>query len=294
MDALSLRPLRALEFDDGSHLAAASGVVAVGEYIYVAPDDDNFVGVFIGDGPGHRAPLFEGELPDDRRERKRLKSDVESLAVVPHAGGGRALLALGSGSTERRRRAALWRLGAGGALVGDEPLVFDLSPLYRELDAHFAELNIEGAAAVEDDWLLLAQRGNGSDLANAIVTVRMRDALAGGGPAREVRPYDLGEIDGVPLAFTDLTPLGDGRVAFVAAAEDTDDPYLDGPNAGSVLGLLDQNGDVADLVRIEGTRKVEGVTLAPDGASFLVVDDPDDRATASGLHELAVPDSWFA
>ena len=82
-------------------------------------------------------------------------------------------------------------------------------------------------------------------------------------------------------------------MAFTAAAEDTDDPYLDGPNAGSALGLLDEGGDVADVVRIEGTRKVEGLTLAPDGESFLVVDDPDDRALASGLYALAMPAGWI-
>ena len=287
METLSLTPMRTLEFDDGSHLSAASGVAAVGEYVYVAPDEDHFVGVFAGEGAGSRARLFEGELPDDKDERKRLKADIECLTVV-----GGALLAFGSGSTERRRRAARWALDDAGALVGGEPSVFDLSPLYRELDAHFAELNIEGCAAVGDDWLLLAQRGNGADLANAVVTVGLSDALGGHGPVREVRPYDLGEIDGVPLSFTDLAPLGDGRVAFVAAAEDTDDPYLDGENKGSVLGLMDDGGDVVDLVRIEGAKKVEGLALAAGGASFLAVDDPDDRATPSGLYELEMPTGW--
>ena len=292
MQGLSLTRLRTLEFDDGSHLSAASGIAAVEEFVYVAPDDDNFVGVFERDAPGRRARIFEGELPDDKYERKRLKADVECLTVVPHGRGGRALLALGSGSTERRRRGALWRLGGDGALVGDEPLVFDVAPLYRELDAHFAELNVEGCAVVGDDWLLLAQRGNGRESANAIVTVRLADALAGRGPAAEVRPYDLGEVEGVPLTFTDLAPLGDGRVAFVAAAEDTDDPYLDGPNAGSALGLLDEGGDVVDVVRLEGTKKIEGLSLTPGGAAFLAVDDPDDRALPSELHALEIPRDW--
>jgi hypothetical protein len=287
VETIALRPVRALEFDDGSHLSAGSGVVAVGEFVYVAPDDENCVGVFAGEGPGRRARLFSGSLPEEKRERKRLKTDVECLTVAD----GR-LLALGSGSTERRRRGALWALDGSGALVGEKPSVVDFTPLYRELDAHFAELNIEGCAAV-GDWLLLAQRGNGRDLANAIVTVGLRDALSGHGPAREVRAYDLGQIDGVPLTFTDLAPLGDGRVAFTAAAEDTDDPYLDGPNTGSALGLLDDTGDVVDLVRIEGTKKIEGVALARDGESLLAVDDPDDRATASGLYTLPLPSGWL-
>ena len=286
MEALSLRQLRTLDFDDGSHLSAGSGVVAAGGFVYVAADDDNVIGIFRDDEPGDRARIFEGELPDDKHERKRLKADIECVTLV-----GDSLVALGSGSTERRRRGVVWRLDADGALAGT-PEVSDLSPLYRELDAHFAELNIEGCAAVGDEWLLLAQRGNGSDLANAIVTVALSDALAGHGPAREVRPYDLGDIDGVPLSFTDLAPLGDGRVIFTAAAEDTDDPYLDGENKGSALGLLDDGGDVVDLVRIDGERKVEGVALAPGGESLLAVDDPDDRARPSGLYELELPSAW--
>ena len=292
MESLALTPLRTLEFDDGEHLSSASGVAAVCDFVYVAPDEENFIGVFERDGAGTRARVFDGELPGDKHERKRLKADIECLTVVPHGRGGRALLALGSGSTERRRRGVLWRLSGNGALVGDEPLVFDVAPLYRELDAHFAELNIEGCAAIGDDWLLLAQRGNGRELANAIVTVGMGEALAGHGPAREVRPYDLGEIDGVPLSFTDLAPLGDGRVAFTAAAEDTDDPYLDGENKGSVLGLIEEGGDVAEMIRIDGALKVEGLVLAPDGESLLAVDDPDDRSRPSGLYELPLPSGW--
>jgi hypothetical protein len=107
-----------------------------------------------------------------------------------------------------------------------------------------------------------------------------------------VRPYDLGDIDGVPLTFTDLAPLGDDRVAFTAAAEDTDDPYLDGENKGSVLGLLDDSGDVVEMLPIEGAKKLEGLALAPGGESLLAVDDPDDRERPSGLHELPLPSGW--
>jgi hypothetical protein len=41
--------------------------------------------------------------------------------------------------------------------------------------------------------------------------------------------YDLGTADGVALAVTDALALPDGTVLVSAAAEDTPDPYEDGP-----------------------------------------------------------------
>jgi len=84
--------------------------------MYVVADDELHLGVFPASGraPGHLVRLFAGELPDAKAERKRQKPDLEALTIMhataddPHG----VLLALGSGSTEKRRMGALLSLDA--------------------------------------------------------------------------------------------------------------------------------------------------------------------------------------
>ena len=99
----------------------------------------------------------------------------------------------------------------------------------------------------------------------------------------------LGDIDGVPLTLTDLAPAGRGRLFFAAAAEATDDPYLDGDVAGSAIGMLGADGAVEAIEIFPGPVKFEGITPAPGGRGLLAVSDPDDRASPSGLFAVSVP-----
>ena len=108
-------------------------------------------------------------------------------------------------------------------------------------------------------------------------------------PLSDVRTYDLGTVDGVPLAVTDALALPDGTVLVSAAAEDTPDPYEDGPVVGAALAVLEDDR-VRAQVRLPDLRgqvqKVEG--LAPrqhraDGLEVLAVvdaDDPEQPSTA--------------
>src|SRR5690349_13989277 len=85
-------------------VSAASGLVAIAERLYVVADDEHFLATYDFAGrPLGRLALWPDALPDEHAERKRLKSDLEALTQLPD---GR-LLALGSGSTPRRRRGAL-------------------------------------------------------------------------------------------------------------------------------------------------------------------------------------------
>ena len=93
-----------------------------------------------------------------------------------------------------------------------------------------------------------------------------------------LRTYDLGELDGVELCFSDATPLGDGLVVFTASAEDDD-----GAIHGSVIGLIDPGGDVRRLRRIDRKWKVEGVHATTDTGvlDLLFVCDQDEPDTPS-------------
>ena len=263
-------------------LSAASGVVCCGAELLVVADDELLLqrysdaGVYLG-----QQPLLEGDLPVDPALRKRLKPDFEILCQLPD---GR-LLALGSGSKKRRRRAVLWQAGA--------TQVIDLTPLYLALEARLPDLNLEGAV-VQGELLLLAQRGNSSGSLNALIsldlaTVLMQLAGASLGPesVRSVTPIELGELHGVPLSFTDLCLAADGRLLFSATAEDTDSSYLDGACAGSVLGWLAE-GRVQALWPLAGQVKIEGLCQLTDG-SLRLVNDPDDREALSCLYRVELP-----
>ena len=290
--------LRNLTLEPGErpHLAAASGLVRVGDWLYVVADDENCIGVFPaqGDGPGRRLVFDATALPREASARKEQKPDLEALAHLParawppHG----ALLALGSGSTPSRRRGAVWPLHAYGSAAAP-PLLLNLATLYAALDAEIPELNLEGAA-VSGDRLRLLQRGNGRAGVNALVELDLRGACASASrsqalPAdlvRGIRRYDRGAHRGVRYTFTDASPLPDGRLVFSAVAEDCPDTYHDGPVVSAALGILDAEGGVEFLEPLEPVVKIEGVhaTLESGGEiALLLVADADDETHPAPL-----------
>jgi hypothetical protein len=304
---LELRELRRLDLEAASgpgrqpHVAAASGVVQRGDFVYVIGDDELFLAVFevAGGGPGRLERVFQGELPADRTERKSEKPDLEALTVLPpfesHPQG--ALLGLGSGSAAARDRGFVWGLGPDGSLRG-EPGVIDLKPLYELLRSELGELNIEGAAVVgERLWLL--QRGNSELGLNVVAELELsevmeslvRDRALAASELRRARTYELGELGGAKLTFSDASPLGGDLLVFTASAESSPNAYEDGEILGSVVGTIDSDGDVRRLRTIDRTYKVEGVhaMLEAGVMSLTFVCDQDDAEVASPLLSATMP-----
>ena len=281
------------------HLSAASGLACLKSFIYVVADDELHLGVFgaADRDPGHLIRLFEGALPDSKKERKKQKPDFEALTLLPAFGDypHGALLALGSASKRKRRMGALLGLDAKGAVRGS-PHVVDLSLILAPLDDAFPKLNIEGAV-VSGDELRLFQRGNKRNAANAIIRFRLSvflDALSsqrrGAIKPSAINPFDLGQIDGIPFCFTDAAALPDGDMVFTAIAEDTDDAYNDGPCAGAAIGIADNNGHLRCLHRLDQPYKVEGVDARVDGdvIKLLLVTDADDADIPAGLFSATI------
>jgi hypothetical protein len=81
------------------------------------------------------------------------------------------------------------------------------------------------------------------------------------------------------LHFTDATTC-DGRLFYVAVAEDTPNAIDDGPVVGAVVGLLDDQGAKwSPLLEPSGemtTRKVEGLAYDALTGWLFGVTDPDD------------------
>jgi hypothetical protein len=259
----------------------------------VVADDEPAIAVFelgrpslAGEPPalsGELIALDPTELPTDHEERKAAKPDLESLCLLP----GDTLFTLGSGATERRERG--WLLPLGG-----EPAEVSLSDLYAALRDQLADLNIEGAA-VARERLWLAQRGNGKHGRNAIVELDLETALRGlrehraidSAAVRGITEHELGEVGGVALSFSDLSPLPDGRLLFCAVAEAVESTYLDGECVGAGLGLLGPGG-VERLDPLAEPYKIEGISLAVD-EELLLVADADDPATPAPLLSASLP-----
>ena len=286
---LTARKLRELTLASGErpYLAAASGLVGVGEWLYVIADDESSLGVFpfSGNAPGRRLPLFHAATPPGAALPKAVKPDLEVLTHLPAAAfpPHGALLALGSCSTATRCWGALVPLSGEG--VPGAPQLVDLAPLCVRMARELPALNLEGAAVV-GGVLRLLHRGNGRSGGNASIDLDLPGLLAHfATPAilqdsvvRNVLPHDLGSLAGVHLTFTDASPLPGGRLVFSAVAEDAPDAYADGPCAGAAIGLLDAECRVLSLEPLHPALKVEGVhaTAEAGRVSLLLVADGDD------------------
>ncbi|TDP72275.1 DUF6929 family protein [Roseateles toxinivorans] len=295
---LNVQVLRTLlvETESGRvHLSAASGLIQIGHRLYVIADDENMLGVFSleGDQEGTLVRLFGGELPSAPKARKAAKPDLEALALLPAFSGypHGALLALGSGSRKQRQRAALLALDSAGELDGTVREV-DLSLLYASLHVRHEQLNIEGAFVSEGTFCLL-QRGNEATPINALLSfdwASTQNWLCGVGPAPQpvsTTQYDLGDIDGVPLCFTDGSALPDGGWVFCAAAEATFDNYADGPCRGSAVGVVAANGELRTVLPLSLRCKAEGIAVNVENGLLQLrmvtdADDPDTPALLLG------------
>ena len=67
---------------------------------------------------------------------------------------------------------------------------------------------------------------------------------------------DLGSVRGVSFGFTDAATMPDGRLAFIAGAEDSPDTYRDGEVVGCRFGFVD--GDRVSMTDVKVTTDVVG------------------------------------
>jgi hypothetical protein len=297
-----VRSRRALFYAEGAleahdrpaHVRAGSGLAWLGQHLVVVQDDASFLAVVDPrDATARAVPLPAGpggaRQFDDTRGTKQWKLDLEACVALDGV-----LLAFGSGSTAQREQIVVARGLEGLAPTLD---VVSAGGLYAALRAEVAfagsELNLEGAAALGDD-VVLVQRGNGAPrggltpvdatcrVDRAALLSYLADPTSGPPPLREVTPADLGAIDGVRLTFTDAAAGPDGALWFLAAAEASADTYHDGVVVGVALGIIDRTG-AARWTRLLDEAggplldKAEGLALE-DGHAWIVLDKDDPLA----------------
>ena len=98
--------VRALRFDDGTPVRAASGIAPLGDGWLIAQDDATHAAWRLGSAvtPVRLLPPVEGlDVFSEAEGTKHLKPDLE-VACPAEVDGEPAVLLLGSGSTRRRMR----------------------------------------------------------------------------------------------------------------------------------------------------------------------------------------------
>jgi hypothetical protein len=296
--ALELIEQRALVYttpgldDRPPHVRSASGICVHAGALYIVQDDTSFVAIVEGDRVDALAIPY---APGGRRRFERAlgnkldKLDLEACVVLDGE-----VVAFGSGSLPVVREHVV-------RIAGTRVAITCASALYERMrEAVGGALNIEGAAVVHDE-LWLCHRGNCGphDPGPCVIRMALADArayLAGGGvPALALDRYDLGEIDGVRLGFTDATAFGD-RVLVLIAAEASANAIDDGSVLAAQVGVIDlDRGDrrvrCAPLVIGDRVPKVEGIALASPDTAWLVI-DPDDTDVPAPLCKVRLVGSW--
>lgn len=306
-----LGPTRALRYAHGAnpvedlpaHVRAASSIRRQGERLIIAQDDVSALAL-LDPATGATLPILLPAAPDgtrvfdDVRGNKKLKLDLEASILLPD---GR-FVAFGSGSSPHREK--IVTVGAGERPFAQVMAGTDFYARLRQVASERgARLNVEGAV-VQGGWLRLLQRGTakrGFVAWNAILDVslpafvRWLDGRASMPEVQRVMEVDLGTIDGVPLGFTDAAVTVDGRLAFIACAEDTADAVDDGPVLGCCFGWIDADDLAASTTVVldangrPTTLKLEGIEARP-GSSVLfdVVADMDRGEEAAQIAALSV------
>ncbi len=301
IDVLSVDRLR---FSDGAPVRSASAVVPFGGGFLVVPDDATHAAWFREDtvtAVRLLPPVAGLELFDSASGTKHLKPDLEAACQVT-VDGAPAALVLGSGSSPARMRWSLVRLDHGEprAVAADMTPVYAAVATAMSLDAEV--LNLEGACIVGGALRWYHRGLPSAGLRSGSVDIDLSTALAatlgradpGDVAVTNARQYDLGAVDGVALAVTDVVALPGGTLLASAAAEDSPNPRDDGPVVASALARL--GGDVVEevvpLPSFEGgVIKVEGLMVieADERETLLLaVADVDDPAAASWAIRLRV------
>jgi len=261
-------------------ISAASGLVHDQSRLYLIADNSQYIYDYdISLDRLHKYPIVESPSPSENNIKKE-KLDLEAISKC-----GEDLFLFGSGSTSKRN--SLIRVNYTEEFFFHQQ---DLAPLYQKLqvDAHLSseDFNIEGAIVTSEKTLLF-NRGNGPAKRNLVFEITGLDTHS---PIRW-KDVQLPAIKSIETGFTDAI-IHDGRIYFIAAAEDANSTYLDGEIGGSIFGIMDaQTFDVIQTIEISQTHKMEGITFFAEDQKtiqFLLCEDRDEDNGETIISKLTI------
>lgn len=223
------------DFKELTTFPSGSAIEFHDEKIFVTGDDAKEVLVMNKSWKElERIPLFDF---DGDRMPKNIKSDLEATTIVMVNSIPRMLI-LGSGSKEEHRNKAI--LLDLDSYLKDE---FDLTVFYNRIkETGIADLNIESAATLLEDYIILGNRGNKRHPDNHLIITKhlfwkhQADVelftLPIKFPGKESKFKNAG-ISGLTYS------QHNDWLVFTASTELTDNPVDDGPIGESYLGIIE-------------------------------------------------------
>jgi hypothetical protein len=210
---------------------SGSGIEYYDDRVYLVGDDSPSVLVMNKKWKSiKKINLFDS---DTDRIPKRIKSDIEATAIVQVNKSAR-LLMLGSGSRDQFRNKAILL-----NLTSLETEEFDLQIFYTRLkQAGLTELNIEGAAMVEEQ-IILCSRGHKANPSNCLI-ITSKDFWKNQDDAEILilkmeleQPEHFMGVSGLTYS------VKNDWLLFTMSTEDTNHAYADGRIGDSYLGIIE-------------------------------------------------------
>ncbi|KGE14705.1 DUF6929 family protein [Sphingobacterium deserti] len=258
-------------------IAAASGLIYKDNAIHVISDNSKLLYTYsIPQDKLTTTTLLSGNVLENIP--KKEKSDFEAITAIDGQ-----LYVFGSGSAKNRNTLVKYN-----AKQGTKDSV-DLGQVYEKLKADHSvaeqDFNIEGAVYYRDE-LWLFNRGNGPAKQNGVFILD-KQTLAG----KAFFHVSLPELEGVSTGFTDAT-LVDGKIYFIAAAEDSNSSYHDGEVKGTLIGRLDPKSRIVEYTKTLALgHKFEGIApyrKTKKAIQFLLCEDPDNENNTSTIYKVEV------
>lgn len=256
-------------------IGAASGILYTDDSLYLVSDASTYLYRYsIAEKQLHK---IQHNASGDEHMLKKDKPDFEILARVEDD-----LYLMGSGATPKRNLQVMYNL------KNKTIKTIDAADLYQKFKTTAAftddELNLEGALLHNDLWYYF-QRGNGRTGTNGIFITDLSHV--------KFQPVALPKIKHVEATFTDAI-IVDGKVYFLAAAEDSKSTYDDGEVLGTLIGRLDLTTMTVDFTKqLSDRHKLEGLTLyekTKEELVFLLCEDNDKEDSESTIYKFTM--SW--
>lgn len=298
--------------DRPPHVRAASSVAHFAEYIAIVQDDANFLAL-IEDDYRHvqSIPLPAGpggnRVFGRKRENASDKLDLEGCVSVPGTNGER-LLSMGSGSDKSREWILMVELDNDDNDDHDVNLI-EANKFYTYLrsvkEFSGSGLNVEGVIFDDKDTLMLFNRGNSKpkdglkpvDATAELSWPKLKSHIERPDEVdppqlTNIKTYNLGELDGIRLTFSDGMHLGK-HILYSASAEAPDD-YI----AGSSIGIIKENTTRwTEVIDEDGTAfegKIEGLIIdKTDRQTIHFVIDDDQADQPSEIFKAQLQGPWF-
>jgi len=261
-------------------IGSAAGLLYNDNNLLIVGDNSRFLYEYNMDN----THLIRYPLIDNASENisKSEKPDFESLTLYQDT-----VYIFGSGSTSKRNTMVEFDLNQKKKIVTNN-LVDLYAVMQRFGNINPDDFNLEGAIYDGENWYLF-NRGNGISNKNTLFSLHAKKLNAEFSLLSN--DYKLPKIKGVRSSFTEAV-LVQGKIYFLATAENTKSTYDDGEILGSLIGCINlETMKIEFTKKISDSHKFEGITLFKDSnkkIEFLLCEDKDTEILETEIYKLTL------